>query len=176
MAGIGRWTLSALARLSRNHLWSAQRLIEAPHYCHSSASEFHNKRVPNHHSGKQLCLYLLFGERVYQQQGAALARNKAAIIAKKPHPFTNEDPKQGHLHCYFVAGLAAAFRLVLSAQTYSNAGQPSIIYNAIWSTRMTMWTMARGDLASIEEANAIAPCFKRLQPSLCYTPSPWAMK
>ncbi|AEF55907.1 homocysteine S-methyltransferase family protein [Marinomonas posidonica] len=87
--GIGR-ELKRIGAPFSQPLWSAQSLIEAPHYVTQVHENFIQAGADIITVNSYACVPFHLGETLYQQQGATLAR-QAAIIAKDaannaPHP------------------------------------------------------------------------------------------
>jgi len=144
-------TLSALARLSRNHCERASVKCTAPHLSSlKRIRNFHTSGVPEIITWTAIaCVTFILGERVTTQKATALAR-QSPIIAKEAQSHNQQKTKQRHLYCLVAGSLC---RLVGSYRPDYLEQQSSLdILKRYLNTRWSMCELCSRDLiASIEE-------------------------
>jgi S-methylmethionine-dependent homocysteine/selenocysteine methylase len=153
--GIGR-ELKRIGAPFSQPLWSAQALIEAPHYVTQAHQNFIQAGAEIITVNSYACVPFHLGEARYQQQGAALAR-QAAIIAKEAASHTKEDQNKTP-RTVLVAGSPplGSYRPDLFEQQ-SALDILTTLFEA-QDDYVDLWLAET--IASIEEANAIAHVLK----------------
>ncbi len=155
--GIGRELKRICAPFSQP-LWSAQALIEAPHYVTQAHQNFIQAGAEIITVNSYACVPFHLGEVRYQQQGAALAR-QAAIIAKE----TASHAKEGQNKTPRTVLVAGSLPPPLgSYRPDLFEKQPALdILTTLFEAQddyVDLWLAET--IASIEEANAIAHVLK----------------
>jgi S-methylmethionine-dependent homocysteine/selenocysteine methylase len=155
--GIGR-ELKRIGAPFSQPLWSAQALIEAPHYVTQAHQNFIQAGAEIITVNSYACVPFHLGEVRYQQQGAALAR-QAAIIAKE----TASHAKEGQNKTPRTVLVAGSLPPPLgSYRPDLFEKQPALdILTTLFEAQddyVDLWLAET--IASIEEANAIAHVLK----------------
>jgi len=155
--GIGR-ELKRIGSPFSQPLWSAQALIEAPHYVTQAHQNFIQAGAEIITVNSYACVPFHLGEVRYQQQGAALAR-QAAIIAKE----TASHAKEGQNKTPRTVLVAGSLPPPLgSYRPDLFEKQPALdILTTLFEAQddyVDLWLAET--IASIEEANAIAHVLK----------------
>jgi S-methylmethionine-dependent homocysteine/selenocysteine methylase len=155
--GIGR-ELKRIGAPFSQPLWSAQALIEAPHYVTQAHQNFIQAGAEIITVNSYACVPFHLGEARYQQQGAALAR-QAAIIAKEAASHAKEDQNKTPRTVLVAGSLPpplGSYRPDLFEK------QPALdILTTLFEAQddyVDLWLAET--IASIEEANAIAHVLK----------------